>query len=167
MRTLCRFTVVALGVLAVVGMADASGIFVATLSGDQEVPPVMTNTRGRARIVFNTDDSAAEFQLQVRQGVRITQAHIHCAPAGVNGPVVAFLAGLNAQGYNVDGLFPWIANATLTDTSIIPRTAEECPIAIANLRDLIALIRAQNAYVNVHSVEYPGGVVRGQLAEVE
>jgi hypothetical protein len=78
---------------------------------------------------------------------------------------VVFLAGLNAQGYNVDALFPWIFGATLTDTSVIPRTAEECPIAINNLRDLIALIRAGNAYVNVHSIANTGGEVRGQLEE--
>ena len=44
-------------------------------------------------------------------GVRITQAHIHCAPAGVNGPVVVFLAGLHAAGLDVDG--KWVSNATI------------------------------------------------------
>jgi hypothetical protein len=83
----------------------------------------------------------------------------------VNGPIVVFLAGLNAQGYNVDGLLPWITGATITDASIIPRTPAECPIAITNLRDLIALIRAGNAYANVHSVQNSGGEVRGQLEE--
>jgi hypothetical protein len=31
------------------------------------------------------------------------------------------------------------------------------------LTDLVASIRAGNVYVNVHSVEHPGGVIRGQL----
>ena len=169
MRKLIGLMVVVIGSLAIVGMADAAGTFVAALSGANEVPPVDTATFGRARIVFNADDTAAEFQLQVRQGERITQGHIHCAPVGVNGPIVAFLAGLNSQGYNVDGIFPWISGATLTDTSIIPRTAgtgsDQCPIAITNLRDLITLIRGGNAYVNVHSVANPAGVIRGQLVE--
>ena len=165
MRTLIGLMVAVIGSLALVGMAEAEGTFVAALSGANEVPTVETNTSGRARIVFNADDTETSFQLQVRQGVSITQAHIHCAPAGVNGPIVVFLAGLNAQGYNVDALFPWIFGATLTDTSVIPRTAEECPIAINNLRDLIALIRAGNAYVNVHSIANTGGEVRGQLEE--
>jgi hypothetical protein len=158
-------TVVVISVLAMVGLTHAAGVFAALLEGDQEVPPVMTDTFGRVRIVFNEDDTAAEFMLQVRDGVGITVAHIHCAPPGVNGPTVVFLAGLNERGYNVDGIFPWISGATVTDSSVIPRTATECPIAINNLRDLIALIRAGNAYANVHSVANPGGVIRGQLME--
>jgi hypothetical protein len=165
MRQLIRLMAAVIGVLAIVGMADAAGVFGAALSGGEEVPPVTTDTSGRVRIVFNDDDTAAEFQLQVSQGVGITVAHIHCGPAGVNGPIVVFLAGSNPQGYNVDAIFPWIFGATVTDSSVIPRTTSECPIAIANLRDVIALIRAGNAYANVHSVANPGGVIRGQLEE--
>jgi hypothetical protein len=166
MHKLLSVLVAVVAVRALVGTAEASGVFLAGLSGSEEVPPVQTDTIGRARVVFNADDTAAEFQLQVRRGERITQAHIHCGPLGVNGLIVVFLAGLNMQGYNVDGIFPWVSNATLTDTSVIPRTAEECPIAINNLRDLIQLIRDGNAYANVHSIDNPGGVVRGQLVEV-
>jgi hypothetical protein len=165
MRKLIGLMAAVIGVLAIVGVANADGVFVAALSGGEEVPPVTTDSSGRVRIVFNSDDTAAEFQLQVRQGVRITQAHIHCAPAGVNGPIVVFLAGFNEKGYDVDAIFPWIFGATVTDSSVIARTTSECPIAIANLRDIIALIRAGNAYANVHSVANPGGVIRGQLEE--
>jgi hypothetical protein len=169
MRKLIGVIVVAIGCLSVVGMAQADGTFTAVLSGANEVPLVETNTSGRVRINFNADDTAAEFQLQVLQGVGITQAHIHCGPAGVNAPIVVFLAGLNSQGYNVNAFLPWIFGATVTDSSVIPRTAgtgdDQCPIAINNLRDLIALIRAGNAYANVHSLANRGGEVRGQLVE--
>jgi hypothetical protein len=160
--------VAAVTTLMVAGVVYAEGTFEATLVGTEEVPPVQTATKGKALVVFNADDTAASFRLQVRRGVRITQAHIHCAPQGVNGPIVAFLAGLNSQGYDVDGFFPWINSATLTDTSVIPSdpvSKPACPNTINNLRDLIAAIRAGNAYVNVHSIAYPGGEVRGQLAE--
>jgi hypothetical protein len=167
MRKLIGVIVVAIGCLSVVGMAQADGTFTAVLSGDEEVPPVTTDTFGKVRIVFNADDTAAEFQLQVRHGVRIRQAHIHCAPAGVNGPIVAFLVGDNAQGYDVDAIFPWIFGATLTDTSVIPPSIPVCPHTITNLRELIEAIRAGNAYANVHSVDNPAGVVRGQLMEVQ
>jgi hypothetical protein len=158
-------TAMVISVLATMGLTHAAGVFSAFLSGAEEVPPVATDTFGRARIVFNEDDTAAEFMLQVRAGVGITQAHIHCGAPGVNGPIVVFLAGFNSQGYNVDGIFPWISNATVTDSSVIARNATECPMAITNLRDLIALIRAGLAYANVHSLAYTGGVVRGQLVE--
>jgi len=67
----------------------------ARLSGDQEVPPVTTITTGRFRIEFNENETAAKFELRVNDGERVRQAHIHCAPAGVNGAIVAFLAGLH------------------------------------------------------------------------
>lgn len=163
-RVMVMVAVVAM--LTGAGIVYAEGIFEASLVGTEEVPAVQTATRGKAQVVFNTDDTAADFRLQVRRGVRITQAHIHCAPQGVNGPIVAFLAGLNSQGYDVDGIFPWISSAILTDTSVIPSDlVSTCPNTINNLRDLIAAIRAGNTYVNVHSVDNPGGEVRGQLVE--
>jgi CHRD domain-containing protein len=67
MRKLIGFMMAVIGVLAIVGMADAAGTFTAALSGGEEVPPVDTDTSGRVRIVFNDDDTTAEFQLQVRQ----------------------------------------------------------------------------------------------------
>ena len=44
------------------------------------------------------------FKLIVAQGVLVTQAHIHCGPPGVNGPVVVFLFGLNSAGTDVSGV---------------------------------------------------------------
>jgi hypothetical protein len=168
MQKRMRMMAAVVAALMMAGVAHAAGSFIATLSGDEEVPPVQTNSSGQAKIVFNTDDTEAGFNVQVRAGIRITQAHIHCAPVGVNGPIVVFLAGLNSQGYDVDGFAPWINKATATDTSVIPSdpvTKPACPNIINNLRDLVAAIRAGNAYVNVHSVEYPEGVIRGQLVE--
>jgi CHRD domain-containing protein len=136
--------------------------FTARLLGDNEVPPVDTETFGKVEIVFNKDETKAEYHLTVRKGVRATQSHIHCAPAGVNGPVVVFLAGFHAKGWDVDG--SWIENATVTDDNVMPPAAgSTCPTPINNLRDLAQAIRDGNAYVNVHTVANPGGEIRGQL----
>jgi hypothetical protein len=115
----------------------------------------VTDTVGNFRLEFDMAKAKAEIRLSVIDGIRIRQAHLHCAPVGVNGPIVAFIAGDNAAGYNVDG--KWISNATLTDTSI---SNPACGVTLA---DLVASIRAGNVYVNVHSVEFPGGVIRGQV----
>jgi hypothetical protein len=140
---------------AITAPAWADETFKTKLSGDQEVPPVVTDTVGSFRLEFNRAKATAEIRLSIIDGVRIRQAHLHCAPVGVNGPIVAFIAGDNAAGYDVDG--KWISNATLTDTSI------SNPACGVTLTDLVASIRAGNVYVNVHSVEHPGGVIRGQL----
>ena len=73
--------------------------------------------------------------------------------------MVAFLAGNNAVGYDVDG--KWISNAVLTNSSI---SNPACGTTIAALA---AAMRAGNVYANVHSVAHPGGVVRGQLEQAD
>jgi hypothetical protein len=164
MKTLRAMMAMAVGLLA--GAAAQSGDdsrreFEARLTGDQEVPPVVTQTSGKAELVFNRSFTKAEYELTVRRGVRVTQAHIHCAPPGVNGPIVVWLAGLHAQGWDVNG--DWIENATITDANVIPPTNPACPHPIANLRDLVEAIKAGNTYVNVHTQAHPSGEVRGQL----
>jgi len=136
--------------------------FEARLTGAEEVPPVVTNTSGKAEVVFNEDETKADYELEVRKGLRVQQSHIHCAPKGVNGPVVVFLAGFHNRGWDVDG--SWIENATVTDANVIPPApGGPCPHVIENLRDLARAIRAGDTYVNVHTVANPGGEVRGQL----
>jgi hypothetical protein len=136
--------------------------FEAVLVGAEENPPVVTNTRGTSEIKFNADETKLDFELTVRKGVRVTQAHIHCAPLGVNGPIVVFLAGFHNRGWEVDG--SWVEHATATDANVMPPApGGVCPHVIDNLRDLAVAIRAGNAYVNVHTVANPSGEVRGQL----
>lgn len=135
--------------------AWADETFKARLSGEDEVPPVATDSSGKFKVRFDKHYTEAEMTLSVNDGVRIQQAHLHCAPAGSNGPIVVFVAGLNSAGYDVDG--KWISNAIATKSSIVNTTCGE------TLADLAASMRAGSVYVNVHSVASPGGVIRGQL----
>lgn len=137
--------------------ASESRILRTDLRGENEVPPIDTNTRGRFLLHVDPDGVSAEYSLHVTDGERITQAHLHCAPAGANGPVVVFLAGLHAQGWDVDGR--WIGNATLTDANVVN------PACGATLAEVLEQARIGNVYVNVHSVAQPAGVVRGQLGD--
>ena len=150
--------------LGFAGFANADQ-FKAKLSGEQEVPSVVTDSNGKFKIKFKKDATAARFELTVKKGVRVTQAHIHCAPAGANGPVVAFLAGFHPSGWDVDG--KWISHASLTDQNIVlgATPSPTCPEDIDTLADLVEAIRNGNAYVNVHTLANPGGEVRGQLAK--
>ena len=155
MRKIFAIVAVLLTVLVYAGMANADELFKATLTGDQEVPSVITDTTGKAFFMLNKAETEIEIQLHVNDGVRITQSHIHCAPAGVNGPVVVFLAGLHAAGLDIDG--KWVSNATIKTTSIVN------PACGATVSALAASMRNGNTYANVHSVAHPAGVVRGQI----
>lgn len=153
-RLLKVLTLVAIaGALATNAAADE--IFKADLSGDQEVPPVATGASGMAIFRLNKSETWLEIQLRVDNGVGITQSHIHCAPAGENGPVVVFLAGLHAAGLDVNG--KWISNAFITEASIVNSACG------GTLAELAQSLRTGNTYVNVHSQAVPSGEIRGQI----
>ena len=143
--------------LAFVGLAQGPDrlTFHAELRGENEVPPVDTDTTGRVRIRFARDLESAEVQLDLRNGERITQAHFQCGIEGENGPVVLFLAGFHDRGWDVDGR--WIGGVTLTDENIVD------PTCGSSLREIAEAMADGRIYANVHSVEFPAGVVRGQL----
>ena len=139
--------------------------FEAELEGAQEVPSVVTNATGEIEVEFNEIFTEAAFELEVSDGVAITQAHFHCAPAGANGPVVVFLLGFVPGGFDVDGD---LAEFTLTDANVAAVGADCVPtigMAINNLDDLAQAMEDGNIYANVHSVANPAGEVRGQLVE--
>ncbi|RMF89037.1 MAG: CHRD domain-containing protein [Nitrospinota bacterium] len=134
-------------------------VFRTVLSGAQEVPEVVTDSTGRLQLRFDRGMSRAEFQLYVFDGVGVTAAHLHCASAGVNGPVIALLFE-DTDGVDVDGL---LARGTLTNADISPPTPEECGVVINNIASLFNAILQNQIYVNVHTIAHPEGEIRGQL----
>ena len=138
------------------GAAHEERSFEAIMTGDQEVPPVATGMTGDVRIEFNDDFTAATFTLTVNDGVRVQQAHIHCGALGVNGPIVVFLAGFHAPGWDVDG--KWIDHVQFTNSNIVNTS---CGSTLAALAESMGDGRT---YANVHTVAHPGGEIRGQIA---
>lgn len=142
--------------------------FEGDLSGAQEVttPPggVVTDTTGTVEVEFDKALTKAQFRLAVRSGTGIIQAHFHCASAGVNGPVVAFLFGpvdppVDVGEGSVEG--------TLDNSDIIapatPEAIEACGVPLNNIASLAFAMRAGKIYANVHSTAFPAGVSRGQV----
>ena len=135
--------------------ASTSVSFGATLTSRDQSPPVQTETSGRFRIDFNESLTEARFRLQVSDGVRVTEAHIHCGRQGANGNVVFHLTGFHKPGWDVDGR--WIDNAVLTDENV---TAFTCG---STLGELAAAMAAGGLFVDVHTAAHPFGEIRGQL----
>ena len=133
--------------------------FIAVQSGDEEVPPVATRGRGTAVFSLSTDGTALSYRL-ITAGVEdITQSHIHLGAFGTNGPVVVFLFGLVPEGVSSSGV---LAEGTITEGDLIPRPAIGFGGTMA---ELVAAMRSGGAYVNVHTLDFPGGEVRGQVRE--
>lgn len=128
------------------GMAFAQ-TFGAVLTASQEVPPTSTTGFGNATVSF-TDSTHSSIAVKItvaNLGSPINNFHIHEAAAGVAGSVIINLIGLG-------GTF---TNNTMSGTFPVPA-------------DVAARILAhpENFYVNVHTTQFPGGAIRGQLAAV-
>src|SRR5688572_31643661 len=125
------------------GSAGRSAAAVTTLefalTGAEENPPV-TNSTGTAfaRLTFDDQTNALTYALTV-SGLSpelVTAAHIHRGPAGVNGPVIHNLS---------------LVGFTQVSGSINLPAGD------------VADLRAGNLYLNVHSVQHPGGFARAQI----
>ena len=113
------------------------------LTGSQQNPPVTTNARGTGSATL-TDPGLIFYNTFDMLSSPVTAVHFHNAPAGTNGPVVRDLMS-NLNGNSVTGA--WKRVETMT------------PITNA----LIAEAYNQNIYINLHTVNNPGGEIRGQL----
>ena len=126
--------------------------FWAPLSGSSEVPAVDTDGAGVFGASVNGADTQLSFVLVTFNLDAIVMAHIHCGAPGANGPVgVTLFAGGPVTG---DGI---LTQATVT----APDDENDCEWA--SLADVLAALRAGQAYVNVHTQANPGGEVRGQV----
>lgn len=119
-----------------VGLEMAEDI---VLLGSNEATPVTTTAMGLA-ILRLTDDKKLYSKVTITNleaGDTVVAAHIHTGPTGLNGPVIVGLCG-NAADFGTAKIF------TLTDA-------------------LFTTVKKEPVYVNAHSVNHPGGLIRGQI----
>jgi len=113
----------------------------ASLTGAAEAPnPGDPDGRGTATVTVNPGQRKICYTLSVRNIAPATAAHIHEAPAGVAGPVVATLRAPTSG------------------------RSSGC-VTVARALALEILKDPADYYVNVHNGAFPGGAVRGQLAK--
>jgi CHRD domain len=164
-RTIVLVVMVALGLLALAPSALAGDNFVATLSGDQEVPARDTQARGVATFKLRQDGTALAFKVNVANIDNVFAAHIHCGAVGVNGPVGVTLFMGSPAGGAVNGT---LAAGTIT----APDAGNAC--GWADLAAVLAAMGSGATYVNVHTNDgvappdtgpgdFPGGEIRGQV----
>jgi hypothetical protein len=134
--------------------------FSTDLNGAEEVPPVDTDMYGRFRITFR-DDGTAAFKLRVKNGEKVTMAHLHCGARGENGPPVVHLLGEIPGGFDMDKT---VASFSIHDGNITPE-GESCDPQITDVSSLYNAIIAGEVYANVHTVDHPNGEIRGQLGD--
>jgi hypothetical protein len=122
------------------------GVEKAFLSGDQEVPvaggPSVGDPTGRAVTFITARDTQVQYSF-AWVGISPTLGHIHKAPFGANGPVAVplFSSAIPATVVAVSGTVTGLDPALVKDLNAHPA----------------------NFYANLHTAQFPGGAVRGQL----
>ena len=134
-------------------------------SGSQEPEPVETDTTASLTLSFREDLATVAFDVDVFHGVGITQIHLHCGLAGINGPLVVVLAGENIPvggpgGIDVNG---FLAAGTLTEADFPGEVMCGSGFVVSNIASLLAALLDGELYLNVHSESSPSGLVRGQF----
>jgi CHRD domain len=132
--------------------------FRAHLSGDQEVPANESLAQGQAIFQLSKDGTELSYKLIVANLDNVSASHIHIAPAGTNGGVVAFLYPSAPPSV----LIPGTTNGVLAE-GVIKASNLRGSLLGKPLSALIDAMSAGNAYVNAHTTAYPGGEIRGQI----
>ncbi len=127
------------------------------LSGTNQVPAVVTSSRGRASFRLSRSGNALAYTLYVTGIEDPTMAHIHLAAAGKNGPPVVWLYPTKAHAVRSGKVRGLLARGTITAAQLVG------PLKGKSLEDLVEQMRAGNTYVNVHTRAHPGGEIRGQI----
>jgi hypothetical protein len=127
----------------------------AQLSGANEVqvPAVISNGKGIAKFNFSNDGNSASFHINVSGIADVRFAHIHFGKAGANGGVIYTLRMDKVAG-PVSGIY---AKGDIMSTGFSGR------LLGGDLFILREAFRTGNAYVNVHTDNFPGGELRGQV----
>jgi hypothetical protein len=129
-------------------------VFNVQMRAENEPGPIsLSESKGHAQVMV-FEDGTVEFTFTInnKSGETFTRAHIHKAPAGENGPI------------HWDFLEPADPLTSISDQPSQlrgigrPRTILGVTVVAADL-----LANPSGYYVNVHSIAFPGGAVRGQL----
>jgi hypothetical protein len=118
--------------------------FRATINAAQEVPATTSTATGTAVMLYDINANTFDLFVSITgMANAATASHIHEGAAGAAGPVVT---GLGAEAvYTRSG-----NNLTATFRNV------------THLGDKLKLLQ-NGAYYNIHSAQFPGGEIRGQL----
>ncbi len=119
--------------------ADAGAGLRASLTGQQENPPLTNTASGTGSFTLNKDGLAFKVTFDGLSGAP-TNAHFHYGNQGLNGPVVF-------------GIFSTLTGTTFTGLWPISSLVDSLYVGLLTGR----------IYVNVHTAANPGGEIRGQV----
>jgi len=169
---LTRSHLAVLLVMLAAGVATAQNdtIYTARLSGFNEVGPINNNsgailTEGTGRVQLEVGPNSATYTLTY-SGLtsNVLQSHIHFGKKHNAGGVMVFLCtnlGNGPAGTPACPAAGGTVTGTITGASVIAVPTQNVPAG--NFGAVLAALHSDTAYVNVHTANFPGGEIRGQV----
>ena len=143
-----------LGTISTVSTNVFAAKFSATLSGNNEVPPVDTKATGAATYRTAANETVIKYKVNITGFSDATGAHIHMGKAGANGDVIVDLLKDSKKNPTKLGM---AIRGNITDSDLTG------PMQGKTLSDLISAINSGDTYTNVHTPGHPDGEIRGQI----
>ncbi len=174
MRMLRQAALVLGGLFVLAGALQADGrwhrVIGAHLVPTQEVPALSSPARGQIWLSVDGRREVVRYELEYRGfQAAITQAHIHLAQPGVNGGIMVWLCGSTTNPGPPDTpLCPEAPGGSvsgeLTPAQVIGPSGQG--IATGEFAEFAQAVLNGVGYANVHSAQFPGGEIRGQLGPI-
>lgn len=135
----------------------------ATMTGEQQVPnPVDSTGFGRAVFIIDHQNETVKYTVMTNRIDEVTESHIHLAPAGQIGPPVAFLFDYDDVPLNIGSAKEgtrkgFVSHGTITQSDLLGT------VTGLTMAALIDALTNGGAYVNVHTLDFVPGEIRGQI----
>ena len=172
-RRLCSVLVVLVtSFFAAPVFAHGESTFTTTLSGYNETTLTL-NSPGSGSFVakISKDESSISYTLTYSDlPTNVLQAHIHFGRPGLSGGVALFLCTNLTPPVGVPTPPPCpipsgTVSGVLTAADVIALPAQGIDAGAAGFAEMIKALRNGAAYANVHTMQRPGGEIRGPLGK--
>jgi CHRD domain len=149
----------AASLLAVPAAHSQTERFSANLGGANEVPPI--NTAGSGEFRMEIVGSDVNFTLSFSDlSSNLTAAHVHFGQTKVSGGVMIFLCGGGGQP-DCPAATSGTITGTITAANVTGPTTQG--VDVGDLDTALDIMRDGLSYVNMHTVNFGGGEIRGQV----
>jgi hypothetical protein len=146
-------------VVATAAVAGDGGDATARLSGFEEVPVISTEGTGKFKAEIRSDRIDYKLSYRDLEGGGVLFAHIHLGQRTANGGVAAFLCG--GGGKDPCPPSPATVRGTITPADVVGPTSQGIPAG--GFDELVDRIEDGVTYANVHTSQFQGGEIRGQI----
>jgi hypothetical protein len=170
---LTRSHLAVLMVVLAAGVATAQNddaTYSARLSGFNEIGPINNNsgailTDGTGRLQLEVSPNSVAYTLTYSNLTsNALQSHIHFGKKHDAGGIMVFLCsnlGNGPAGTPACPVSGGTVTGTLTAASVVAIPTQN--VTAGNFTALLAALHSDAAYVNVHTANFPGGEIRGQV----